>query len=219
MQKVEMYEFEKKKITWVVISTCIAIVSLLCSGFFAWYSNFKPAKVIGSISYFSIWCFSINSDGQITARYLTPAFWIENVGACPIIIEDIRLKFKTEKGLECVAYPNTLLATESIENLNNYSVKGGLFQSFILGNSQKWVSTYEYTLQDNFYENLTGTVEVFIEILDKKRQRWKMVIYDILEFGSKPLHLRMPSGCGQQMIPIYTKKSKLRTENKSSISN
>lgn len=219
MQKVEMYEFEKKKITWVVISTCIAIVSLFCSGFFAWYSNFRPAKVVGSISYFAIWCFSNNIDEQYTSRTLTPSFSLENVGSRPIIIEDIRLKFKTEKGLECAAYPNTLLEQESIENLNNYSAKGGLFQSFILGNSQKWVSTYEYTLQDDFYENLTGTVEVFIEILDQKNRKWETVIYDILDFGSKPFHLRKISGGEQLIIPIYTRKWKLRTEDKSSISN
>jgi hypothetical protein len=105
----------EKKLTLDIISLCIAIVSLCSSVFFAWYYNFRPAKVVGSISYLTIWCFS-DGQGQFTSRKLTPSFWLENVGACPVIIEDVRLRFKTEKGLEFVAYPNSTISFETTEN-------------------------------------------------------------------------------------------------------
>lgn len=204
----------EKKLTLDIISLCIAIVSLCSSVFFAWYYNFRPAKVVGSISYLTMWCFS-DGQGQITSRKLTPSFWLENVGACPVIIEDVRLRFKTEKGLEFVAYPNSTISFETTENFK-YIEKGGLFLSFILDKSQKWVSSYEYSLHDNCYENLIGNVEVFIDIIDQKNQKWITVINDILEFGLKPFHLSMIRGCRSEIIPIYTKKWKLRMGNTSS---
>ena len=198
------------------ISLTFAGSALILSGWIAWYVHFKPANVVGSISYGILWQFSSNSDGKITSQVFAPSFWLSNVGARPILIDDIRLRFKTGKDEEIYAYPTESIPLKAIEKSSQFAEYGllhlgGPFRGFSLTHSEVWTSSYSYSIPKDFYTKLIGSVNIFIEIKAQGKDKWIKRIEDTLEFGDSPIHLQpFPKSAGVKIISIYTNRWKDR---------
>lgn len=203
------------------VSRAIAILSAIFAGFSliisivaAWYTFLSPANLTGSISYLVLWRFSSNNDGKVTDRKLTPSFWIGNIGARPIIIEDIRVVFKSANGTECLAYPVCSVPLEAINSSGEFNQYGrlslgGPFRGFSLAHSEQWISSHHYNLSEECYNKLVGQIDISVEVKSQGNNRWENVIQDNVDFGKKPFHLQKMIG-GIQSIPIYTEKWKMR---------
>ncbi|BBO66099.1 hypothetical protein DSCA_00290 [Desulfosarcina alkanivorans] len=194
----------------------ISIVALAASFLVPYLAYLRPAKVIGSISHVVTWRFSSLNNGKITDKKLTPSFWLGNIGARPIIIEDIRLHLKDSNGIECNAYPVNSVPLEAINystEFNDYGKLslGGPFQGFSLAPSEKWQSTYNYSVKDDCFKKIRGLTNVYVEIKSKGKNIWEEVLNDKLLVGNNGF------SPGRMLGPvesrhIYTEKWKQRKE-------
>jgi len=195
---------------WSGIASIVAILSLFIYIVYVWNSQLSPAKLTGSISYIVMWRFSSNNDGKVTDKKLTPSFWLGNIGARPIIIEDLRLNLKDSNGTECKAYPVNSVPIEAINlssEFNEYGKLslGGPFQGFSLAPSEKWQSSYHYHLSEECYKKLKGPTEIYVEIKSQGKKAWERVLKDKLLLGKNGFSFGPMIGA-QQSGPIYTEK-------------
>ena len=202
-----------------VTTLCISMLSLAISSLVAWHLHFKPAKIVGSMSYLKVWEFVVDSNGNVGNQKATPAFWIANVGARPILIEDIRLLFEKENGGSILAYPVNYVPLEAIEETENFNEYrrlslGGPFKGFALSPQEKWISSYNYQISKENFNDLKGEVKIKIQIKAGGNEKWKTVLEDLLLFGlgSFDTHKQKPKfNIGAVFCrPIYTKRWKLR---------
>lgn len=166
----------------------ISFFALLVSIGVPWFTHFRPAKLVGSISHVVMWRFSSNNNGKITDKKLTPSFWLRNVGSRQIIIEDLRLHFKDANGTDCKAYPVSSVPIEAINlssEFNEYGrlSLGGPFQSFSLTPLEQWQSSYHYNLTEKCYKKLKGPTEIYVEIKSQGKNTWERVVKDKLLLG------------------------------------
>ena len=193
-----------------IIPLILAFAALLVSIIVPWFTYFRPGQVTGSISHVVLWRFSSSNDGKVTDKKLTPSFWLGNVGARPIIIEDVRLIFRDTSGTECKAYPVNSVPIEAINlpsEFNDYGKLslGGPFQGFSLGPSEEWQSSYNYNLPEECYQNLKGPCDIFVEVKSKGENIWEMVVKDKLILGKNGLSFGKMIGA-QEARPLYTEK-------------
>jgi hypothetical protein len=74
--------------SWIAIM--ISVLAFGASGWQARTTALRPARVLGDLSYLVVWRFSSKNDGVVTDVALTPAFWLQNVGARPVVVQDLR---------------------------------------------------------------------------------------------------------------------------------
>lgn len=145
-----------------ILTLFISIVALVVSVLVGWYTSFKPAKVIGDISYVVIWRFSSNNDGVVTDVAVTPAFWLRNVGARPVIIKDLRLVFVLQDQLKYEVYPVSSVPLAAIENSTEFSdygrvATGSPFRGFSLTSSELWTSSYRFSVSNDLLQSNCST--------------------------------------------------------------
>lgn len=182
-----------------MIQTLISIIALLLSGLIAWDLYFKPAKIVGTFPHLTIWTLGKfkgdSPTGEISSRHITPSFWLGNIGAKNILIEDVRLFFRTSDGNNVIAYPTNLVPLEAIETpfkFNDYKSlrMGGPFFGFAIKPSEGWKSRYSFHASEENIKKLKGDVTVDVQITIKSKVNWKTVISEVYEFGSHPIHLQ-----------------------------
>jgi hypothetical protein len=188
----------------------ISLFALLISIGVPYFTYFRPAKLVGSFSHVVMWRFSSNNDGRVTDKKLTPSFWLGNVGARPIIIEDLRLRFRDANGTECKAYPVTSVPVEAINlssEFNEYGrlSLGGPFQGFSLAPSEQWQSSYYYNLPEECYKKLKESTEIYVEIKSQGKNSWKKVMKDKLLLGKNGFSFGRMIGAQESHI-IYTER-------------
>lgn len=194
----------------LLISTAALAVSLLVG----WYTSFKPAKIIGDISYMVIWRYSSNNDGVVTDVAVTPAFWLRNVGARPIVIKDLRLVLVLQDQSKYEVYPVSsvpLAAIESSTEFNDYGrmATGSPFRGFCLTSSELWTSSYRFSVSRDLLQKLKGKVKVVVQVSTDDKAHWENVAEDSLDFGVAPYHLQKILGSAQS-IPVYTQRWAIR---------
>jgi len=197
-----------------ILALIISALALGVSLLVGWFTAIKPAQVIGDLSYLVVWRFSSNNDGVVTDTAITPAFWLRNTGARPIIIKDIRLIFSSEDKSQYHAYPVTSVPLTAIYNFSEFNEYGRIstgspFNSFSLTKYELWTSSYKFSASSELLHKLIGQVKIIVQISTSDEPEWKTVIEDYLDFGKAPYHLQKMIG-GQQAIPVYTKRWKLR---------
>ena len=100
----------------------IALLSLYVSVRVAWETSFKPAKIVAVMPHCVMWQFSSwkgdKPTGDVVSRQMTPYLRIRNFGARHIVIEDLRIKFKTTNAI-VFSYPVNKVAEEVIEAPSN----------------------------------------------------------------------------------------------------
>jgi|RhiMetdeSRZDD1v2_1073273.scaffolds.fasta_scaffold67936_3 hypothetical protein len=194
----------------LIISTIALIVSLGS----AWFTVFRPARIIGDLSYITLWRLSSNNDGVVTDTAVAPAFWLRNIGARSIIISDLRLVFMPTDGSRYEAYPGSSLPQEAIDGASEFHDYGRLstgspFRSFSLVASEQWTSSYRFGVSQEALQQLMGRVRVALEVNSGNGTSWASVFEDSLDFGTKPFHLQPMIG-GAQSIPVYTQRWQAR---------
>lgn len=202
---------------WIEVRSWAAvIISLLALGISVW-TGLRPARIQGDLSYLVVWRFSSNNDGVVTDVALTPAFWLQNVGARPVIIEDVRMVLSPRNPEERIlSFPVTsvpIAAIEASAEFNEYGriSTGSPFRSFSLTASQLWMSSYRFSVPSDALRKLVGEVGVRVQVRTSNCPEWLTVLSDSLDFGKKPYHLQPMIG-GAQSIPVYTHRWSLRTD-------
>ena len=76
----------------------LSFVALLVSFAALYLNKLQPGRPAGGISYAMIWRFSNLPDGTETDFIFSPVLWIINVGARPLVIVNLRLRFSPGKG-------------------------------------------------------------------------------------------------------------------------
>jgi hypothetical protein len=183
---------ERKTSTFVEVRSWLAIViSVLAAGFSgwqAWTTTLRPARIQGDLSYLVVWRFSSNKDGIVTDVALTPAFWLQNVGARPVIVQDLRMVLTPKDPPERTAiFPVSsvpLAAIEASSEFNEYGriSSGSPFRSFSLTSSQLWVSAYKFGIPSDSLRKLVGDVGVKVAVRTSDSLEWICVLNDSLDF-------------------------------------
>lgn len=200
------------KFVTVIVSVTALVVSLLV----AWYTSLKPAEVVGDLSYVVVWRLSSNNNGAVTDTVVTPAFWLRNTGALPIIIKDLRLVFLPNNGSSYETYPTSSVPLDAIERSSEFNEYGRLstgspFRGFSLTASEQWTSSYKFAVSVEVLQELVGEVKVMVQIYADNGSEWSTVIEDSLNFGRAPYHLQGMVGSAQS-IPVYTRRWQQRRQ-------
>jgi hypothetical protein len=211
---------KEKHTPWTEVRSWAALlISLLAVGFTggqAWTTSLRPARVEGDLSYVVVWRFSSGNNGVVTDVALTPAFWLQNVGARPVVVKDLRMVLIPKDQDAILSFPVSSVPLTAIEASNEFNEYGRIsagspFRSFGLTASQLWISAYRFNTSLDSLQKLVGEVGVRIQIRTKGCPKWRTVLTDSLDFGRAPYHLQPMLG-GAQSIPVYTHRWSLRTE-------
>jgi hypothetical protein len=173
-----------------------------------YYSKLQPGRAVGGISYAMIWRFSNLPDYTETDFAFSPAIWITNVGARPLLVVNLRLRLRPKKSSEFKAYPVTSIPEEALSNSGEFNSYGRLttgspFRALALAPQQLWGPSYKFGIEKEHRDKLVGPVTVHVEL--KIKDKWKTVCTDTLQFGSQPIHLRPLIG-PVMTIPVYTRR-------------
>ena len=196
----------------------IALLSLYVSIRVAWETSFRPAKIVAIMPHSVMWQFSSwkgdKPTGDVVSRQMTPSLRIRNFGARPVVIEDLRIKFKTSS-TTVFAYPVNKVAEEIMEDTSNNKYQHGLghgspFCGISLASNQEWKNSYAFSMNVKDYEALIDDVNVSVEIRKGGSDKWKSIHKDIFEFGSMPYHLRSlkteTTAAGSTISTVYSKR-------------
>ena len=201
-------------ISWLALGVSVLAFVITC--WTAWVAQLGPANVIGDLSYLVVWRLSSNNDGKVTDVALLPAFWLQNVGARPVVIKDVRITLTPEGRAEIRVYPVSSVPSAAIEGSAEFNEYGRLssgspFRSFGLTKSQEWISSYRFGLASESLQELVGEVGVSVQISTSDDPEWTTVFHESLSFGKFPFHLRPMIGSAQP-IPVYTRRWSLREQ-------
>ena len=190
------------------MSLFISCGALLVAFAALYFNKLQPGRPVGGISYAMIWRFSNLPDFTETDFTFSPALWITNVGARPLVIINLRLRLKPEKSSEFISYPATSIPEEALSNSGEFSDYGRLttgspFRALALAPEQLWAPCYKFGIPKERRDNLVGPVTIQVEL--KTNDGWKTVCTDTLQFGSDPFHLRALMA-PVMSIPVYTRR-------------
>jgi hypothetical protein len=181
-----------------IIALAVSLISLALSWRTAWGNSFRPAKLVGAFPHLALWTVSSykgdSPTGDIASRYLTPSFWLANVGAKEALVEDIRLRFYAN-GSEFCAYPVSSVPIEAVESPSLFHDKnrlglGGPFSGFCLPRAQVWKCHYAFSMSPSKWEMLKNNVSAEVQVTLGGRKRWVTILKEDLAFGSHPIHLQ-----------------------------
>ena len=124
-----------------IIALCVSLVSLYVSVRSTWTINFRPGKVVANVPYLVMWQFSSwrgeYPTGEVCNRYITPSIWLGNVGALPVVVEELRLRIESD-ARDFVAYPVAKVGLDVVEDQIQWKGKlslsgGGPMSGFVIG--------------------------------------------------------------------------------------
>jgi hypothetical protein len=200
------------------IAIAISIVALIISGITAWFTVLRPAKISAVMPHIVMWQFSSwigdRPTGDVVSRQMTPNLIIKNLGARPLIVEDLRIRFITDQG-DLEAYPVSKVPDDVIEAPGNNKRWDGLgegvpFSGIILSPGEEWTDFYAFSMNVKSYELLKDEVKTCVQIRKGGNEKWMTVIDDIFAFGSMPFHLRPLKGdntvSGSMNAHVYSKR-------------
>ncbi|CAG1769589.1 hypothetical protein BAC3_00395 [uncultured bacterium] len=200
------------------IGVAVSIVALVISGATAWFTTLRPARISSVMPHCVMWQFSSwigdRPSGDVGSRQMTPYLIIRNLGARPVIIEDLRIRFITDQG-DVAAYPVRKVPNDVIEAPGNNRCKydfgeGAPFSGIILSPGEGWTNSYAFSMDVKSYELLKGDIRIYVEIRKGGNEKWKEVLEDVFAFGSMPYHLRPLKGegsvAGSMNAHVYSKR-------------
>ena len=164
-----------------VVSACITVL-------LAWETRFRPPKLVGTFPYIIIWTFFAQQDGKPSEWQLVPSFWFSNVGARPMLVEDLRLVICLASGSSFLLYPTHTIPSEAINSPNTFSdyavLSAGLapFGGFAIGPSERWTSFFSFTLSQKEHALLNGSVKVSVEVKIVGEKRYRPLLSDVFMF-------------------------------------
>lgn len=186
------------------ISLWASLFALYVSIRATWTINFRPGKLVSNIPYLVMWQFSSwkgeKPTGEVCSRYITPLIWLGNVGALPVVIEELRLNFKTTSG-EVIVYPVVKVGIEVVEDPDKSEGKLGLvgagpMSGFVVGRGGEWRNEYAFHAKQEDFEKLVGEVVLRIEAREQGKRRWRTIHKELFNFGPKPNHLEPLKNAG-----------------------
>lgn len=201
-----------------LIALIVSFFACAISGATAWFTILRPARISAVMPHCVMWQFSSwigdRPSGDVVSRQMTPYLIIRNLGARPVIIEDLRIRFVTDQG-DVEAYPVSKVPNDVIEAPGNNRRKDGLgegapFSGIILSPGEEWTNSYAFSMNVESYELLKGDVRIYVEIRKGGKEKWKEVLKDVFAFGAMPYHLRPLKGegnvSGSMNAHVYSKR-------------
>ena len=176
----------------------VAVLAFGISCTTAWFTTLRPAKISAVMPHCVMWQFSSwiedRPTGEVVSRQMTPYLVMRNVGARPIVVEDLRLRFVSDGG-EVKAYPVSKVPFEVIvapgTNTRRHGLgEGAPFPGIILAAGEEWKNSYAFSMNLKSYEVLKEEVEINLEIREGGENEWKSILKDVFSFGLSPYHLQ-----------------------------
>jgi len=179
-----------------VLVLAFSALALYTSARTSWAVNFQPRKLIATLPYVVTWQFSSwlgdRPSGKPCNRYITPNIWVGNDGAIPILVEDMRLKYKSGTEL-FYAYPMHKVGLSIIENPTNWKGQaslghGGPLAGFVVRKGDDWRNEYVFSAPLKEFEKLIGKGILTIEVKIAGKRKWKHLVSEHFDFGEHPQH-------------------------------
>lgn len=172
-----------------IISICFSLVALIVSGLVAWHTTIGPAKLVGALPYIIVWSFYDHPESKVSDRRIVPNLWIRNIGARPIMIQDLRLIYHLNQEEQIISYPTNSIPVDAIESPSTFHDYGQLsmghapFVGFSLASMEKWQSNYSYHIGEEHYKKITGPIRISIQIKAQAEPRWIKVFEETIYFN------------------------------------
>jgi len=197
-----------------LISATVSIFSLFVASYLAWKTKFSPPKLVGSFPYVIIWSFDGGDKYKVGDEYLIPYIWVSNVGATPILIDEIRLTIHPNGGKRITLYPIHSVPIAAIERPNSYSdfeeirIGEAPFMGFPISNGEQWKNVNAFHISTEDRALLKGHVKLVFEVRELNSKRYKPVITENIDFVSEedePVNWLRFFGEGGPMARYYNK--------------
>jgi len=197
-----------------VIALLVSCGALLVSVLTAWFATLSPAKLFGSLSCMTIW--RLNGGTNSFSYFLAPTLWLRNLGAQPIVIDDMKLAFKNNSSDVIEGYPDSRLNLKAVEDpdhfgdYDNFILAGSKFNGFSLALKEGWQSQYIFLFSQKEFEKIKGLFEVDLLIRKNGSTVWESVLKQKFDFGQVPFHLQDLSQDGNKIVQTYSNSYKDR---------
>ena len=190
-------------------SAVLSLVSAYVAVRMAWATKFSPPNLVGTLPYVILWTFFEKKDGKPNDHFLVPAFWLSNIGARPMLVDDLRLVLGASNSKPIVLYPTHTVPTEAIESPNLFNehelLRSGKapFSGFSIAGSQTWSCCYAFHISNQDHTSLTGMVVVSVEVRGVGSSRYKSVLSDTFTFGKSSFNWLEWVGVGGPQADYY----------------
>ena len=174
-----------------LVGLAISLFSLLVASYLAWKTKFSPPKLVGSVPYVVIWKFETNNEKNPEDIYIVPFVWLSNIGARPMLIEDIRLSIHFNDETKYFLDPIHSVPITAIEQPNIFSdfelirLGEAPFCGLSIANSEQWKNTYAFSISSKKKALLKGNLKLVLEMSELGSSKFKSVISENINFDNR----------------------------------
>ena len=189
------------------LSLLVSFLSLYVAGRVAWNAQFRPAKVVGVLKMLYIFCIKSKKTNVATDWLFVPHFWVRNVGARTLVIEDLRLRFAMPDGAEIYAKAESEVDVADLESASGETSVdqdnepmfpiSTFFGGFSLAAGEVWsrqIGFKFYGDDRGCEQKLIGTIPVSLEGYFQTKKAWRPLLSCNMDFSLTPHHLLPWSG-------------------------
>lgn len=174
-----------------IIGITLSILSFALSCWVWWTTKGSPPKIVGAFRYTLLWSFFEQQKGSVNEYLLVPSFWLLNLGAKPLLAEEMRLVICPDGTEAFELYPMHTVPAEAIHRPNTFSDFDTLrlgdapASGFVIANSGNWNNNHAFPLTPLQRKALTGIVHIHIEIRALGAKEFKRYLSQKLNFSAE----------------------------------
>jgi hypothetical protein len=192
------------------ISLIVSVIALAVSGGVAWWTVFRPPTLVVLLPQIS--AVSIGpGDDQAGASVLLPILSLRNIGAKPVVIRALQLRFTASDGSQTTAFPESEMDFAKIlRDSNTYESDGKpdipvdfdkMFVGFTLLAGEEWSKRFAFRARLTSLSELAGLLEVTVEAKVAPSRNWVGLNTQTFDFGDELANQpRLDSGSYHQHV-------------------
>jgi hypothetical protein len=190
-------------------SAVFSFVSICIAARLAWVTKFSPPKLVGTFPHIIVWTFFDQRDQKPNGQFLVPFFWLSNIGARPMLVEDLRITFRPKDTESFLLYPTHSVPAEAIESPNIFSEYGLLhagmapFCGFAVPTSETWKCYYAFAISPKQRKPLIGLVQITVEVKRLGTRHFRRVLHDTFVFNQPSFSWERWAGVGGPSAEYY----------------
>ena len=174
-----------------IVSAAIAFLSFLVAARIAWRTRFAPAKLVGGLPYVLIWNLYDRDSSAIEEYLVLPRLWLTNIGANPMLVEDIRIVIKVPSKEEVTIYPSYSVPSEAVHSSETFTDEDRLrlglapFAGFSVAAAANWESNLAFSVPPKKAEKFlrSGWASVSVEIKQQGRRKFTLILKQRIDFA------------------------------------